>query len=185
MAPNQVFSTTLERKYFRKLNKNRVIQFQMKNIINLQFPNAPGLFVNCKNYQKSGGIDPVMSDIGLAAKLTYYYSTFLLPQQLYLNQNTSDAKSLQQSFSNSFLIAGYKLVEAICKSLGYPTYKAQTKASWAANLAEIAAKGYNDTNYQETKLLLNMKPFYNTKIVLYVSSFLQKLNWVKLLFQKM
>ena len=169
---------------FCKLRRGKPIALSVIDSKNFIFPLCPGMFVNRQRFLEIGGLDDISADIGFCSKMSYYQQSIFLPVVLSDNGTAGgESLSFSQEISNTFVISAYKLVYAICKEIGYSNEKSEKYASKAALYGEIAARGYNDTDYTEIKKTLGISGKYCHPLVYSIENLRSKLLWGLLLFR--
>jgi glycosyltransferase involved in cell wall biosynthesis len=169
--------------FFAALGR-RPLRLSAKNSLRLQFPFTPGMLVNREAALASGGQDETMADLALAAKLNFWGSTYILPRELLSVVYPEQSKSLSLEYSYSFVTGGYRLAEAIARTLGKSGREVARAAARGAMFGEIAARGYNDVDFSETKRALGMGRFYSRPAVIQLYNLYQKFLWALLAFNR-
>ena len=171
-------------KLFCAIRRGKPIVLGVVDSRNFIFPLCPGMFVNRERFLDVGGLDDISADIGFCSKMSHYHQSVFLPVVLSDNGTAGGGSlSFSQEISNTFIISAYKLVYAICQDLGYSKRKCDKHASRAALYGEIAARGYNNTDYTDVKMELGVADKYCRPFAYRVESIRSKLMWGLLLFR--
>lgn len=171
---------------FIQIRKGKAIELSLAdNIKHIYVMNST--FINKSHAIEIGGLDDCYypsSDFDFSAKMTFYnYKTLFLPLKL-VNKGIGESASLDQKVCDDALRCAYMQTYEMCQSVNYSDKKSKRKASIATVIAEIGVRGYNNTNYGSIKNELNIKKYYNNKIIIFLINLYSKVNWGLLLFQK-
>jgi glycosyltransferase involved in cell wall biosynthesis len=181
-SPNPLLRL-LKRILFATMGR-RPLRLSAKNSLSFQFPFHPGMLVNRQWALTVGGAHETMGESAMAAKLQFWASTYLLPRELLTITFPDESLSLSLEWAYSYVTYGYRLVEAIARTLGKTSKQVQRLAARGAMFGEIVARGYRNLDYSATKRALGMSDFYCKRWVIRWYNLYQKLLWACLVFNR-
>ena len=184
---NEVRNTLIDKLVgiFISMRSGKPIRMSIKDNAKYIFALACCMFISREKFIEIGGFNDEFypsSDLVLTAKMNYYYDTVFLPVIL-SERGVGINNSLKQSLCDASVRAAYDLTMELTKELGKSPKKQKRKASFAAVIAEIAVRGYNNVDYSDVKSSLGMKNVYNKSFVVNFINLYSKFNWGLLLFR--